>query len=128
MEVNANLAQDVFKDAGESVIFVMLSLKREDIEKEREIIADMADRMEAIQRSMNIRVAPETVKLSFGFSNRAWEYLFPTAKKPKERRTPHGTCNPCRSLSPCACGSGGNKLSCRRSDHGVPTSCCRRSG
>ena len=31
MEVNANLAQDVFKDAGESVIFVMLSLKREDI-------------------------------------------------------------------------------------------------
>ena len=84
MEVNANLAQDVFKDAGESVIFVMLSLKREDIEKEREIIADMADRMKAIQRSMNIRVAPETVKLSFGFSNRAWEYLFPTAKKPKE--------------------------------------------
>ena len=84
MEVNANLAQDVFKDAGESVIFVMLSLKREDIEKEREIIADMANRMEAIQRSMNIRVAPETVKLSFGFSNRAWEYLFPTAKKPKE--------------------------------------------
>ena len=84
MEVNANLAQDVFKDPGESVIFVMLSLKREDIEKEREIIADMADRMEAIQRSMNIRVAPETVKLSFGFSNRAWEYLFPTAKKPKE--------------------------------------------
>ena len=84
MEVNANLTQDVFKDAGESVIFVMLSLKREDIEKEREIIADMADRMEAIQRSMNIRVAPETVKLSFGFSNRAWEYLFPTAKKPKE--------------------------------------------
>ena len=84
MEVNANLAQDVFKDAGESVIFVMLSLKRKDLEKEREIIADMADRMEAIQRSMNIRVAPETVKLSFGFSNRAWEYLFPTAKKPKE--------------------------------------------
>ena len=84
MEVKADLAQDVFKDAGESVIFVMLSLKREDIEKEREIIADMADRMEAIQRSMNIRVAPETVKLSFGFSNRAWEYLFPTAKKPKE--------------------------------------------
>ena len=84
MEVNANLAQDVFKDAGESVIFLMLSLKREDIEKEREIIADMADRMEAIQRSMNIRVAPEAVKLSFGFSNRAWEYLFPTAKKPKE--------------------------------------------
>ena len=84
MEVNANLAQDVFKDAGESVIFVMLSLKREDIEKEREIIADMADRMEAIQRSMNIRVAPEAVKFSFGFSNRAWEYLFPTAKKPKE--------------------------------------------
>ena len=84
MEVNANLAQDVFKDAGESVIFLMLSLKREDIEKEREIIADMADRMEAIQRSMNIRVAPEAVKFSFGFSNRAWEYLFPTAKKPKE--------------------------------------------
>lgn len=72
MKVNANLAQDVFKDAGESVIFLMLSLKREDKAKEREIIADMADRIEAIQRSMNIRVAPETVKLTFGFSNRAW--------------------------------------------------------
>ena len=62
----------------------MLSLKREDRDKECEIIADMADRIEAIQRSMNIRVAPETVKLTFGFSNRAWEYLFPGAKKPKE--------------------------------------------
>ena len=84
MEVNANLAQDVFKDAGESVIFLMLSLKREGRDKECEIIADMADRIEAIQRSMNIRVAPETVKLTFGFSNRAWEYLFPHAAKPKE--------------------------------------------
>ena len=84
MEVNANLAQDVFKDAGESVIFLMLSLKREDRDKECEIIADMADRIEAIQRSMNIRVAPETVKLTLGFSNRAWEYLFPHAAKPKE--------------------------------------------
>lgn len=84
MKVNANLAQDVFKDAGESVIFLMLSLKREDKAKEREIIADMADRIEAIQRSMNIRVAPETVKLTFGFSNRAWEYLFPSAGKPQE--------------------------------------------
>ena len=84
MEVNANLAQDVFKDAGESVIFLMLSLKREGRDKECEIIADMADRIEAIQRSMNIRVAPETVKLTLGFSNRAWEYLFPHAAKPKE--------------------------------------------
>ena len=42
---------------GESVIFLMVSLKRENIEKEREVIADMADRIEAIQRSMNIRVA-----------------------------------------------------------------------
>ena len=84
MEVNANLAQDVFKDAGESVIFLMLSLKREDREKECEVIADMADRIAAIQRSMNIRVAPETVKLALGFSNQAWEYLFPKAKKPKE--------------------------------------------
>ena len=84
MEVNANLAQDVFKDAGESVIFLMLSLKRANPAQEREVIADMADRVAAIQRSMNIRVAPETVKLTLGFSNRAWEYLFPKAKKPKE--------------------------------------------
>ena len=34
MEVNANLAQDVFKGAGESVIFLMLLLKREDRDKE----------------------------------------------------------------------------------------------
>ena len=84
MEVNANLAQDVFKDAGESVIFLMLSLKRANPAQEREVIADMANRVAAIQRSMNIRVAPETVKLTLGFSNRAWEYLFPKAKKPKE--------------------------------------------
>ena len=84
MEVNANLAQDVFKDARESVIFLMLSLKREDREKECEVIADMADRIAAIQRSMNIRVAPETVKLALGFSNQAWQYLFPKAKKPRE--------------------------------------------
>ena len=71
MKVDANLAQDVFKDAGESVIFLMLSLKRQDKEKECEIIADMADRIGAIQRSMNIRVAPETVKLTLGFSNQA---------------------------------------------------------
>ena len=84
----------------------MLSLKREDRDKECEIIADMADRIEAIQRSMNIRVAPETVKLTFGFSNRAWEYLFPGAKKPKEledfkggqREKPSGTDDACRSL------------------------------
>ena len=84
MEVNANLAQDVFKDAGESVIFLMLSLKCANPAQEREVIADMANRVAAIQRSMNIRVAPETVKLTLGFSNRAWEYLFPKAKKPKE--------------------------------------------
>ena len=41
----------------ESVIFLMFSLKRENIEKEREVIADMADRIGAIQRSMNIHVA-----------------------------------------------------------------------
>ena len=84
MEANANLAQDVFKDAGESVIFLMLSLKRANLAQEREVIADMANRVAAIQRSMNIRVAPETVKLTLGFSNRAWEYLFPKAEKPKE--------------------------------------------
>ena len=72
MEVNANLAQDVFKDAGESVIFLMLSLKRANLAQEREVIADMANRVAAIQRSMNIRVAPETVKLTLGFSNRGW--------------------------------------------------------
>lgn len=136
MEVNANLAQDVFKDAGESVIFLMLSLKREDIEKEREIIADMADRMEAIQRSMNIRVAPEAVKFSFGFSNRAWEYLLSNGKEAEgtggfqggKRSTSHSTCDTCRSLSSCARGSGGNQLPCRRSDHGLPSSCRRRGG
>ena len=71
MEVNASFAQDVFKDAGESVIFVMLSLKRENFEQEKEIIADMADRIGAIQRSMNIRVAPETVKLTITKIGRA---------------------------------------------------------
>ena len=90
MEVNANLAQDVFKDAGESVIFVMLSLKREDIEAEREVIADMADRIEAIQRSMNIRVAPETVKLSSGSATARGNISFLRRRNRRNLRTSRG--------------------------------------
>ena len=87
MGVALHNSQDVYKDAGSSVIFLMLKLHRKDQPAEKEVIADMADRIQAIQRSMNIRAEHANLKIAFGFSNDAWEYLFPGAKKPKELET-----------------------------------------
>ena len=68
MEVKADLAQDVFKDAGESVIFVMLSLKRANPAQEREVIADMADRVRTSR--WNGRSSPIWRTASVRFSDR----------------------------------------------------------
>ena len=84
MAVDVARTQDVYKDAGEAVDFILLKLKRQDKEAEKEVVADMADRIQAIKRSMNIRADKANLKLTLGFSDKAWDYLFPGAKKPKE--------------------------------------------
>ncbi|KRM11982.1 Dyp-type peroxidase [Paucilactobacillus suebicus] len=91
MAINAKDAQDVWKDAGEHVQFTVLKLKRENPETDREAIQEFADRSQAIIRSLKIRdsnpQAASGLKVAIGFSNTAWDYLFPDAPKPKELET-----------------------------------------
>ncbi|WP_429970899.1 Dyp-type peroxidase [Fructilactobacillus sp. Tb1] len=77
-------AQDVWKDTGENVDFVSLALTRDNQEQAQEGIQEFADRSQAIIRSMRIREPEANLRVSIGFSNAAWEYLFPKADKPKE--------------------------------------------
>lgn len=85
--MNPNQAQDVWKDAGEHVQFTVLELKREDQAKEQAAIEEFVDRYQAIIRSLRIRDNKGNLKASLGFSNAAWDYLFPNAPKPKELET-----------------------------------------
>lgn len=85
--MNPNQAQDVWKDAGEHVQFTVLELKHEDQAKEQAAIEEFVDRYQAIIRSLRIRDNKGNLKASLGFSNAAWDYLFPNAPKPKELET-----------------------------------------
>ena len=87
MTMNPNQAQDVWKDAGEHVRFSVLGLKREDQTREQAAIEEFVDRYQAIIRSLRIRDNKGNLKASLGFSNAAWDYLFPNAPKPKELET-----------------------------------------
>jgi putative iron-dependent peroxidase len=87
MTMNPNQAQDVWKDAGEHVQFTVLELKRENQAKEQAAIEEFVDRYQAIIRSLRIRDNKGNLKASLGFSNAAWDYLFPNAPKPKELET-----------------------------------------
>lgn len=91
MSIQPNKAQDVWKDAGEHVQFTLLSFKRENKELEKNKIAEFVDRSQAIIRSLRIRDASLTaesgLKVSIGFSNAAWDYLFDGKHKPKELET-----------------------------------------
>lgn len=87
MTMDPNQAQDVWKDAGEHVQFTVLELKREDQAKEQAAIEEFVDRYQAIIRSLRIRDNKGNLKASLGFSNAAWDYLFPNAPKPKELET-----------------------------------------
>ena len=55
MVVDVSRTQDVYKDAGQSVNFTTLLLNRKDRDAELEVIQDMADRIQAIKRSVSIR-------------------------------------------------------------------------
>lgn len=98
MPINAKDAQDVWKDVGQHVQFTVLKLKREDQEKEQETIREFADRSQAIIRSLRIRdshlEAESGLKVAIGFSNAAWDYLFPDAPKPHELETYTGLTGP----------------------------------
>lgn len=87
MSMNPNKAQDVWKDAGEHVQFTVLELKRQDQQKEQEAIQEFVDRFQSITRSLRIRDNKGNLKVALGFSNDAWDYLFPNAPKPKELET-----------------------------------------
>ncbi|WPQ68858.1 Dyp-type peroxidase [Weissella paramesenteroides] len=84
---NANLAQDVWKDPGKNVSFIVLALNHQDLADEQEHIATFADMSQSIIRSMRIRNPQSGLQVAIGFSNKAWDYLFPNAKKPKELET-----------------------------------------
>jgi putative iron-dependent peroxidase len=87
MSINIKDAQDVFKDAGESVDFVILNLKKDDLGKDRQTIAEFADLSNSIISSMRIRNQNDQLAVAWGFSSDAWDYLFPNANKPKELET-----------------------------------------
>lgn len=87
MPVTPTKAQDVWKDVGKNVSFVVLKLKRENLAEDQEAIAEFADRSQAIERSMMIRAADANLKVSIGFSRTAWDYLFPNAAVPKQLET-----------------------------------------
>jgi len=82
--VDPGSAQDVYKDVGRNVNFTVLNLKREDQTKERAAIEEFVDRSQAIIRSLRIRDDHAHLLVAIGFSNSAWDYLFPGAPKPKE--------------------------------------------
>ncbi|TYC50093.1 Dyp-type peroxidase [Weissella muntiaci] len=87
MMINANKAQDVWKDAGLNVSFIVLQLTRKNQVSTQEQIAEFTDRSQAIIRSMRIRNPQANLQVAIGFSAKAWEYLFPNVEMPKELET-----------------------------------------
>jgi putative iron-dependent peroxidase len=82
--INRFVAQDVYKDVGQNVVFVTLALNRRDQAAERDAVAEIAGRLPAILNSMRIRVPEVDIKSAFGLSSRAWDYLYPGVRKPRE--------------------------------------------
>ncbi len=80
-------AQDVYKDAGESVIFATLLLNHTDQVAEKEAIAEFADLSNSIINSMRIRDPEAQASIAWGFESDAWDYLFPNAPKPAQLNT-----------------------------------------
>ena len=87
MTVDIKKAQDVYKDAGESVVFATLMLNRLDQKSEKEAIADFSDLSNSIINSMRIRDPEAQAHIAWGFGSDAWDYLFPNAPKPKQLDT-----------------------------------------
>ncbi|GAO99715.1 Dyp-type peroxidase [Fructobacillus ficulneus] len=99
MPINPKVAQDVWKDIGQSVQFTVLKFKDLPQADLHQAIVDFADRSQAIIRSLRIRDGkpdgtPSTLKVAFGFSNHAWDLLFPNSAKPQELETFTGVAGP----------------------------------
>lgn len=84
MAIEPRDAQDVFKDAGENIIFTTQNLKRINQSDDRTAVAELAERLPAIINSMNIRYPDAHLRVAFGIGSDAWDYLFPNAPKPQE--------------------------------------------
>ena len=84
MSVNPQRSQDVYRDAGKNVLFLMLSLNRQDQTDEKAAVEETADHLQAIKRSLNVRYPDSHLRIACGISSKAWDYLFPQAPKPKE--------------------------------------------
>ena len=84
MPIDTTKSQDVSKDIGMSVIFATLKLHRQDRDAELAAVREVATRLPAIANSLNIRDGGFGVRVTLGFSDDAWSYLFPGAAKPKE--------------------------------------------
>lgn len=84
-EMDYTKAQDVWKDIGQSVEFVVLELDRtKPLTELQDAITEFADRSQAINRSMNVRAADGNLKTAIGFSYTAWQTLFPNKPVPAE--------------------------------------------
>ena len=84
MSINPADAQDVYRDAGDNIMFTTYLINRDDLSGDREALAEFADRLAAIERSMVIRYPDADLKVAFGIGATAWRLLFPTANRPKE--------------------------------------------
>ncbi|KRO15540.1 Dyp-type peroxidase [Lacticaseibacillus saniviri] len=84
MPISLRDTQDVYKDAGDDIIFATMNLKREDQAADLEAVQDLAEHLPAFTNSLNIRYPESHLAVAFGFSANAWHYLFPNADAPKE--------------------------------------------
>ncbi|MCI1893810.1 MAG: Dyp-type peroxidase [Lactobacillus sp.] len=84
MPIDLRNVQDVYKDAGDNIIFATMNLKRQDQAAELAAITDLAEHLPAFNNSMAIRYPDSGLAVAFGFSRQAWDYLFPTAQVPAE--------------------------------------------
>ncbi|MFD1432630.1 Dyp-type peroxidase [Lacticaseibacillus yichunensis] len=84
MPINLRQVQDVYKDAGDNIIFATMKLNRQDHASDLETIQDLSERLPAFINSMNIRYPDSGLAVAFGLSRNAWDYLFPDAKVPAE--------------------------------------------
>ncbi|MFD1392526.1 Dyp-type peroxidase [Lacticaseibacillus jixianensis] len=84
MPIDLTRVQDVYKDAGDSIIFVTMDLNRQDQSRDLGAVSDLAEHLPAFINSMNIRYPDAGLAVAFGLSRRAWDYLFPDAQRPAE--------------------------------------------
>lgn len=84
MPIDLKDVQDVYKDAGDDIIFTTMDLNRVDHDQELETVQDLAEHLPAFINSMNIRYPESGLAVAFGLSRKAWDYLWPDAKRPAE--------------------------------------------